>query len=122
MPDDHARQDRTFAVQTSLDGKGFATPVPSGQQTFDPAKGNELTFDVDPTLVRYVRVEGALVADIGAAQHGRADLQRPRPVCAVHVQPAANSTVTIQFTATTTRYLRLLITGNSGWPVGQISA
>jgi len=35
--------------------------------------------------------------------------------------PATNSTVTINFAATGTRYLRLLITANTGWPAGQIS-
>jgi hypothetical protein len=35
--------------------------------------------------------------------------------------PATNSTVTINFAATTTRYLRLNVTGNTGWPAGQIS-
>ena len=32
-----------------------------------------------------------------------------------------NNTVTITFSATSTRYLRLNITGNTGWPAGQIS-
>ncbi|WP_222722219.1 discoidin domain-containing protein [Actinomadura alba] len=35
--------------------------------------------------------------------------------------PAAGNTVTINFTAATTRYLRLNITANTGWPAGQIS-
>ncbi|MEZ0090809.1 discoidin domain-containing protein [Streptacidiphilus sp. EB129] len=35
--------------------------------------------------------------------------------------PVTNSTVTINFTATSTRFLRLLITANTGWPAGQIS-
>ncbi|KOX31157.1 glycosyl hydrolase [Saccharothrix sp. NRRL B-16348] len=35
--------------------------------------------------------------------------------------PTSNNTVTIQFTATTTRYVRLLITGNTAWPAGQVS-
>jgi hypothetical protein len=35
--------------------------------------------------------------------------------------PAASNTVTINYTATTTRYLRLNITANTGWPAGQIS-
>jgi hypothetical protein len=35
--------------------------------------------------------------------------------------PASNDTVTIPITATTQRYFRLNITGNSGWPAGQIS-
>ncbi|AGZ44888.1 discoidin domain-containing protein [Actinoplanes friuliensis] len=35
--------------------------------------------------------------------------------------PASGNTVTIDFGATTTRYVRLNITGNSGWPAGQIS-
>ena len=35
--------------------------------------------------------------------------------------PAGGNTVTITFGATTTRYLRLNITANTGWPAGQIS-
>ncbi|MEV6116097.1 discoidin domain-containing protein [Streptomyces sp. NPDC052109] len=35
--------------------------------------------------------------------------------------PATNSTVTINFAATGTRYLRTLITANTGWPAAQIS-
>jgi hypothetical protein len=35
--------------------------------------------------------------------------------------PASASTVTITFTATTTRFVRLNITGNTGWPAGQIA-
>ncbi|MGN9774525.1 discoidin domain-containing protein [Micromonospora sp. H33] len=35
--------------------------------------------------------------------------------------PGANNTVTISFTAATTRYLRLLFTANTAWPAGQIS-
>ncbi|MFC7275708.1 choice-of-anchor D domain-containing protein [Paractinoplanes rhizophilus] len=36
--------------------------------------------------------------------------------------PSASNTVTITFTATTQRYFRLNITGNTGWPAGQISS
>ncbi|MFI6888919.1 galactose-binding domain-containing protein [Streptosporangium canum] len=35
--------------------------------------------------------------------------------------PATGNTVTINFTATSTRYVRLTITGNTGWPAGQLS-
>ncbi|MGW1004985.1 discoidin domain-containing protein [Streptomyces sp. NPDC002520] len=35
--------------------------------------------------------------------------------------PATNSTVTINFAATGVRYLRTLITANTGWPAGQVS-
>jgi len=35
--------------------------------------------------------------------------------------PAASNTVTIDYTAVTARYLRLLITANTGWPAGQVS-
>ncbi|WP_248965035.1 galactose-binding domain-containing protein [Sphaerisporangium perillae] len=35
--------------------------------------------------------------------------------------PASNNTVTIDFGATTTRYVRLNITANTGWPAGQLS-
>ncbi|BCL18025.1 discoidin domain-containing protein [Micromonospora sagamiensis] len=35
--------------------------------------------------------------------------------------PAGGNTVTITFGATTTRYVRLLFTGNTAWPAGQIS-
>jgi hypothetical protein len=36
--------------------------------------------------------------------------------------PATNNTVTVTFTATTQRYVRLNITANTGWPAGQISS
>ncbi|MEU4449605.1 discoidin domain-containing protein [Actinosynnema sp. NPDC050801] len=190
LPDDES----TFAVQTSLDGKGFATLVPSARR-----EGDRQTFDFDPTLVRYVRVDGAQVQDIdvreavdaqlaatySASSHNdvyqasnagdanqasywesannafpqwlRADLgaaikvdrvvlklptagwgARTQTLAVQHstdgqnfgdlvpsaqyaFNPTANNTVTIQFTATTTRYVRLLITGNSAWPAGQVS-
>jgi hypothetical protein len=35
--------------------------------------------------------------------------------------PATNNTVTITFTAATTRYVRVNITANTGWPAGQLS-
>jgi chitodextrinase len=35
--------------------------------------------------------------------------------------PATGSTVTVTFGATTTRYVRLSVTANTGWPAGQIS-
>ena len=35
--------------------------------------------------------------------------------------PAAGNTVTISFTAATTRYVRLSVSANTGWPAGQVS-
>ncbi|MCX5068586.1 discoidin domain-containing protein [Micromonospora lupini] len=35
--------------------------------------------------------------------------------------PASGNTVTVTFTATSQRYLRLTFTGNTGWPAGQLS-
>ena len=35
--------------------------------------------------------------------------------------PASSNTVTINFPATNTRFVRLTITANTGWPAGQIS-
>ncbi|MEV4636778.1 CARDB domain-containing protein [Actinoplanes sp. NPDC049548] len=35
--------------------------------------------------------------------------------------PATGNTVTVDFGAATTRYVRLRITGNTGWPAGQVS-
>jgi hypothetical protein len=35
--------------------------------------------------------------------------------------PASGNTVTINFNATTTRWVRLMFTANSGWPAGQVS-
>ncbi|MFD6683351.1 CARDB domain-containing protein [Micromonospora parva] len=35
--------------------------------------------------------------------------------------PASGSTVTINFTSASTRYVRIVITANSGWPAGQLS-
>ncbi|MFI9009236.1 discoidin domain-containing protein [Actinosynnema sp. NPDC053489] len=192
LPDD----DSTFAVQTSLDGKGYATLVPPA-----PRRGDEQTFEFDPTLVRYVRVDGARVQDIEvrpaadvaaklAATYtasSQADVYQPANVgdgnqatywesannafpqwlradlgAAVKVDrlvlklptanwgartqtlavqhstdgqnfgdlvpsaqyafnPTANNTVTIQFTAVTTRYVRLWVTGNTAWPAAQFS-
>ncbi|MFT7838480.1 discoidin domain-containing protein [Saccharothrix sp. BKS2] len=209
VPEHWGERRQTLSVRTSLDGKGLATLVPSGTHTFSPAAGNQVTFDVDPTLARYVQVEvtgnsaddGAQLAEIDvrrvvdaqallpatytASSHSdvyqpgnagdgnqatywessnnafpqwlRADLgaalkvdrvvlklptanwsSRTQTLAVQHsangtsfsdlvasaqytFNPASNNTVTIPFTATTTRYLRLLITGNTGWPAGQIS-
>jgi chitodextrinase len=35
--------------------------------------------------------------------------------------PATGNTVTITFTAASTRYMRINVTGNTGWPAGQLS-
>ncbi|WP_238433182.1 discoidin domain-containing protein [Micromonospora tarensis] len=35
--------------------------------------------------------------------------------------PASGSTVTINFSQTSTRYVRITVTANSGWPAGQLS-
>ncbi|MGW1448415.1 CARDB domain-containing protein [Micromonospora sp. NPDC002411] len=35
--------------------------------------------------------------------------------------PATGSTVTINFSSTSTRYVRITVTANSGWPAGQLS-
>jgi hypothetical protein len=35
--------------------------------------------------------------------------------------PASGNTVTVDFPAATTRFLRLTVTGNTGWPAGQLS-
>ncbi|WP_246292625.1 discoidin domain-containing protein [Lentzea indica] len=42
----------TFAVQTSLDGRGWSTLVAERPHAF---KNGKVTFQVDPTLVRHVR-------------------------------------------------------------------
>ncbi|MFG2637096.1 choice-of-anchor D domain-containing protein [Streptomyces sp. NPDC048362] len=44
-----------------------------------------------------------------------------KPSATYTFDPATNNTVTITFTATTQRYLRVNITANNGWPAGQIS-
>ena len=36
--------------------------------------------------------------------------------------PATADTVTLTFPATTTRYLRVTVTANTGWPAGQLSS
>ncbi|WP_082373379.1 discoidin domain-containing protein [Nocardia sp. NRRL S-836] len=185
----------TFAVQTSLDGRGWSTLVAEQPHTF---RGGRVTFQVDPTLVRHVRAtrttaklavqeaqagaklqasltassvnqgygpgnagdgdqstywESAnnafpqwLQADLGAATKAdRVVLKLPAANWGPRTQtlavqgstdgtnftdlvaargyefnPAAGNTVTIDFTAATTRYVRLRITANTGWPAGQI--
>ncbi|MFC4016656.1 discoidin domain-containing protein [Micromonospora sp. GCM10011542] len=44
-----------------------------------------------------------------------------RPSAGYTFNPASGNTVTITFTATNQRYLRLTVTGNSGWPAAQLS-
>jgi len=43
------------------------------------------------------------------------------PLADYRFNPASGNTVTITFTATSQRHLRLTFTGNTGWPAGQIS-
>ncbi|QFZ18139.1 discoidin domain-containing protein [Saccharothrix syringae] len=209
VPEHWGERTQTLSVQAGLDGGGLATLVPSATHTFTPDRGNQVTLDVDPTLVRYVRVEvtgnsagrGAQLAEVDvrrvvdaqavlpatytASSHSdvyqapnagdgnqatywesannafpqwlRADLgaalkvdrvvlklptanwgARTQTLAVQHstdgttfgdlvpsapytFNPASNNTVTIQFTATTTRYVRLWITGNTGWPAGQVA-
>lgn len=186
----------TFAVQTSLDGRGWSTLVADRPHDFSNGK---VTFQVDPTLVRHVRAtkttaklevreaavsallratysasstnqnygpgnagdgdqgtywESAnnafpqwLQADLGSAvKADRVVLKLPTGGWGARTQtlavqgstdgttftdlvasrgyeftPSANNTVSIDFTAATTRYVRLRITANTGWPAGQIS-
>lgn len=186
----------TFAVQTSLDGRGWSTLVAEAPHAFTNGK---VTFQVDPTLVKHVRATkttakievheaaaGATLqatysasstnqsygpgnvgdgsqgtywesannafpqwiqADLGAAlKTDQVVLKLPAanwgtrtqtlavqgstdgntftdlvPSRGYEFNPAANNTVTIDFTAATTRYVRLRITANTGWPAGQIS-
>ncbi|SCE85011.1 Pectate lyase superfamily protein [Micromonospora coriariae] len=44
-----------------------------------------------------------------------------KPSAGYTFNPASGNTVTVTFTATSQRYLRLTVTGNSGWPAGQLS-
>lgn len=186
----------TFAVQTSLDGRGWSTLIAEAPHAFRDGK---VTFQVDPTLVKHVRATkttarlevheaaaGAALqatysasstnqsygpgnagdgnqgtywesannafpqwiqADLGAARKtDQVVLKLPTanwgtrtqtlavqgstdgnsftdlvPSRGYEFNPAANNTVTIDFTAATTRYVRLRITANTGWPAGQIS-
>ncbi|MDX8030108.1 discoidin domain-containing protein [Lentzea sp. BCCO 10_0856] len=186
----------TFAVQTSLDGRGWSTLVAEQPHTF---KNGKVTFQVDPTLARHVRAtrttaelevqeaaasaklqasysassvnqgytpnnvgdgnqgtywESAnnafpqwIQADLGSAiRADRVVLKLPAADWGARTQtfavqgstdgqnftdlvaakgyefnPAASNTVTVDFTAATARYVRLRITGNTGWPAGQLS-
>lgn len=186
----------TFAVQTSLDGRGWSTLVAEQPHRFTNGK---VTLKVDPTLVRHVRAtkttatvevreaaagaklaatysvsstnqnygannagdgdqgtywESAnnafpqwIQADLGSAvKADRVVLKLPTANWGTRTQtlavqgstdgtnftdvvtskayefnPAANNAVTIDFTAVTTRYVRLRITANTGWPAGQLS-
>ncbi|MFG2819144.1 carbohydrate-binding protein [Kitasatospora sp. NPDC048365] len=44
-----------------------------------------------------------------------------KPSAAYTFDPATDNTVTLTFTPTTTRYLRITVTANTGWPAGQLS-
>jgi F5/8 type C domain len=39
----------------------------------------------------------------------------------VTFNPSSGNTATVSFTAASTRYVRVEITGNTGWPAGQLS-
>ncbi|MCX2947265.1 discoidin domain-containing protein [Lentzea sp. NEAU-D7] len=186
----------TFAVQTSLDGRGWSTLVAERPHDF---RNGKVTFQVDPTLVRHVRATSTtaklevreaavganlqatysasstnqnygpgnagdgnqgtywesannafpqwIQADLGAAvKADRVVLKLPTGGWGARTQtlavqggtdgqnftdlvasrgyeftPSANNTVTIDFTAATTRYVRLRITANTGWPAAQLS-
>ncbi|MDT7785396.1 MAG: hypothetical protein QOF58_3815, partial [Pseudonocardiales bacterium] len=186
----------TFAVQTSLDGRGWSTLVAEQPHAF---KNGKVTFKVDPTLARHVRATSTtaklevqeaeasaklqasytasstnqsygpgnagdgnqstywesannafpqwIQADLGAAvKADRVVLKLPAANWGTRTQtlsvqgstdgsnftdlvtsrgyefnPNAANTVTIDFTAATTRYVRVRITANTGWPAGQIS-
>ncbi len=186
----------TFAIQTSLDGRGWSTLVAERPHTY---QNRRITFQVDPTLVRHVRATrttaklqvheaaasvklatnfsassqnqgyGAgnagdgnqstywesqnnafpqwIQADLGSAvKAGRVVLKLPTanwgtrtqtiavqggtdgqnfqdlvPARGYEFNPAANNTVAIDFTAATTRYVRLRVTANTGWPAGQLA-
>ncbi|MCO1595713.1 discoidin domain-containing protein [Micromonospora sp. RHAY321] len=44
-----------------------------------------------------------------------------KPSAGYTFNPASGNTVTVTFAATSQRYLRLTVTGNTGWPAGQLS-
>jgi hypothetical protein len=44
-----------------------------------------------------------------------------KPSAGYTFNPGSGNTVTVTFAATSQRYLRLTVTGNSGWPAGQLS-
>ncbi|MEV4654783.1 discoidin domain-containing protein [Micromonospora sp. NPDC049301] len=44
-----------------------------------------------------------------------------KPSAGYTFNPASGNTVTVTFAATSQRHLRLTVTGNSGWPAGQLS-
>ncbi|MFS8096667.1 discoidin domain-containing protein [Lentzea alba] len=186
----------TFAIQTSLDGRGWSTLVAEQPHAF---KNGKITFQVDPTLAKHVRAtrttakldvreaaasaklqasytasssnqsytpgnagdgdqatywESAnnafpqwIQADLGSAiKADRVVLKLPTANWGTRTQtlavqgstdgsnftdlvqatgyefnPNASNTVTIDFTAATTRHVRLRITANTGWPAGQLS-
>jgi hypothetical protein len=43
-----------------------------------------------------------------------------RPAAGYAFDPATGNTVTITFAPTEQRHLRLVVTGNTGWPAGQV--
>ncbi|MFI1095491.1 discoidin domain-containing protein [Streptomyces sp. NPDC020917] len=57
VPASWTSRTETLALQTSADGKGFDTLVPSKAYTFKPSAKNTVTVSFPATLARYVRAQ-----------------------------------------------------------------
>ncbi len=71
-----------------------------------------------------VRQAGAVVATIGVATSYTLNGLNPSTTYTLTgyvFNPSAANTATATITAASTRYVRLNVTGNTGWPAGQLS-
>jgi hypothetical protein len=58
---------------------------------------------------------------LGAGLHGRSTFNTLAGSRGVTFNPSSGNAATVSFPAASTRYLRVEITGNTGWPAGQLS-
>ncbi|GAB1514109.1 discoidin domain-containing protein [Actinophytocola sp. KF-1] len=206
LPAGWSARSQLMSVQTSVDGRTFATAAGATARVFSPKSGNTVTVPLGETTARYVRVgfpqRGQLSAlevygatasttnlvaavqsvtastnnapyvasnaadgnqatywesqnnafpqwvqaDLGSSvATNRIVLKLPSnweartqtlvvrqstdgqnfsdlvAATGYRFDPATGNTVTIDFPAVTTRYVRLHITANTGWPAGQLS-
>jgi hypothetical protein len=73
-----------------------------------------------PRVSRATAVVTAIAKWIGSVLEGSfATIVNAR---AVSFDPATGNTATITFAATSQRHVRVVITGNTGWPAGQLAS
>ncbi|WP_344831966.1 discoidin domain-containing protein [Actinocorallia longicatena] len=125
-------QGRTFSAGSTSGGLPASNAGDGNQATYWESANNALPQWIQVDLGGVVAVNRAvlklppgwetrtqtLTVQGSTSGSGFSDLL---PSAGYSFNPATANTVTVDFTATTTRYLRVAISANNGWPAGQLS-